>query len=856
MPAEAERVRLIEGELKADLVQAVTSLPTISFPGATNWRLAIPVLKELCCRTAPLAFDADASDKPIVARSLSACADALREAGYSVEVERWNVVDGKGLDDLLANGKQPEVVTGDAAYSAIREILATATSEEEPGPPSELDRLQDVLAIGGAEALFLDKALMQSLANLRSTDLAGFFAVRAQIGKRVKLREFDTALRAFSPSVPSNRPESSPYFESGGCINRNVMTKDGQVSMPLCNFSARIVEDLEHDDGGEKKRFFAIEGGLADGTPLPRAEVRAESFPRMEWIAPIWGSRAVIYAGMGVRDHLRAALQVLSDNVPRRTVYSHTGWRSINGSWVYLHAGGAIGKDGVEAGVSVSLPEVLSGFDLPDPPTGPELIDAVRASLGFLRLGPLRITLPLLAAAYRAVLGDTDFSLHLVGPTSCYKSETAALVQQHFGSGLNARKLPANWSGTANALEALAFAAKDAVLVVDEFCPSGSAADLQSCQRKADRIFRSQGNRQGRQRMRADTTLQPEKPPRGLLVSNGEDTPRGQSLRARLLALEISPGDLGPKPPAPNPTLTACQRDAAAGKYAAAMACFIRWLAPQLDNIRSGFSSERAELRDKATSMGQHARTPCLVADLAVGLRYFLAFAVATRALSEEERDDLWKSGWDALVQAAAAQTAGIETAEPAGLFLRLLQAALVGGYAYLADEHGAPPLEPQRWGWRRDGNAWEPRGRCVGWVVDGEVYLEPEGSYAAVQRLAADQGEPSTVSKYTLRRRLAEKGFLAATDRDRGKLTTRKTLQGARREVLHVAWKVATDGTCDAYGDEGPETREPEGESGPKSCAEPRHVNGDSAQPSTLPGTGSQPMAAVESELGRMGRS
>ena len=44
------------------------------------------------------------------------------------------------------------------------------------------------------------------------------------------------------------------------------------------------------------------------------------------------------------------------------------------------------------------------------------------------------------------------------------KTELAALAQQHFGPGMDARHLPASWSSTGNAIEGLAFAAKDALL--------------------------------------------------------------------------------------------------------------------------------------------------------------------------------------------------------------------------------------------------------------------------------------------------------------------------------------------------------------------------------------------------------
>jgi hypothetical protein len=550
--------------------------------------------------------------------------------------------------------------------------------------------------------------------------------------------------------------------------------------------------------------------------------------------------------------------------VPRRTIFRHVGWRKIGEAWAYLHTNGAVGADGLVEDIPVSLPEPLAGFRLPAPPEGAELQDAVRASLGLLRLGPGRATFPLLAAIYRAVLGDTDFALHLAGPTGCFKSEVAALAQQHFGPGMDARHLPANWSSTGNALEALAFTAKDALLVVDDFCPTGSANDVQRCHKEADRLFRGQGNRSGRQRLRADASLRPAKPPRGLVISTGEDTPRGQSLRARLFVLEVSPGDFGPVPPDPNPTLSACQRDAASGKYAAALAGFVRWLAPQVDALRDRLRGELAALRDLASGDGQHARTPGIVADLALGLRYLLDFARSTGAISESERADLWQRGWAALAEAAAAQADHLATAEPAGLFLRLLSAALASGYAHVADKDGNEPSAPQRWGWRPeefytgDGTdvRHKPQGVRVGWLVEGEVYLEPDASFAAVQRLAREQNESFAVSANTLRRRLNEKGLLASTDSTRGKLTVRKTLQGARREVLHIAWTgTASAPPTGPTGPEGEETTEDGPETRAGSWAGHGEANGETAHQTAAAGTPGQSLAAVGPEMGRLGR-
>ena len=68
--------------------------------------------------------------------------------------------------------------------------------------------------------------------------------------------------------------------------------------------------------------------------------------------------------------------------------------------------------------------------------------------------------------------------------------------------GINGSGLPANFTATANALEGMAFAAKDALLVVDDFAPTGRQSDT-CLQGIAERLFRAAGNQQGRSRLAA-----------------------------------------------------------------------------------------------------------------------------------------------------------------------------------------------------------------------------------------------------------------------------------------------------------------------------------------------------------------
>src|SRR5262249_15380984 len=138
-----------------------------------------------------------------------------------------------------------------------------------------------------------------------------------------------------------------------------------------------------------------------------------------------------------------------------------------------------------------------------------------------------------------------------------------------------------------------AFDAKDALLVIDDFAPCGGLLDAQRTHREADRLLRAQGNSSGRQRMRSDGSLRDPRPPRGLILSTGEDIPRGKSLRARSVTVEVEPGALSWG------KLTACQRAGKEGVYAKCLSAFKPNMAcglqegaePLLSAVRGSFES-------------------------------------------------------------------------------------------------------------------------------------------------------------------------------------------------------------------------------------------------------------------------
>ena len=666
--------------------------------------------------------------------------------------------------------------------------------------------------------------------------------------------------RRRTASTDDDFDPSSPYATEDGCIVVRKFDKDGNLlSKPLCNFTAEVTEDVDVDDGsGQGERRITITGRLADGRLLPTATVTASQFNIFNWVLEKWGVSAVVHAGMTVKDQLRDAVQMLSKNVITRVVKAFTGWTRHLDGWRYLHRGGSIGADGAHTDLEVQLPRQLQGFVLPEPPEGAQLNAAVRASLALADVAPDRLSLPLLAAAYRSVLGElapVDLSIFLTGRSGVFKSCLAALAQAHWGADFTAKTLPAGWHSTANSLEKLSFQAKDVLLTVDDFAPSGSRSDVGRMHQEAERLLRAAGNLLGRSRMNRSGGMAPEYHPRGLILSTGEDLPKGLSLRARMLVLEVEQGDvdLG--------ILTQAQTNAAAGRYAAAMAGYVRYLASRLDDVKANAPGRLLELRTQAsTGAVPHRRTPEIVASLQWGMETFLAFARDAGAVTDGEAEALTKRTWAALGQAASAQAAQLVDADPVDRFVAMLETLLMSGRAHLTDaaSGGAPRGNAERWGWaqrERHGSLpgdyeYVAQGRGIGWVEaldSGQtvLYLDPNAVYAEVQKLANDQGDSMPATQKTLWKRLGERSVIRVGGDGHSAVQKRGLGDDpTRRRVLVMPWPPRTGATGakeakanQGQTDGGPDpTTDPDEEGGSIGAGRPRPVPASSGGPAPRP--------------------
>lgn len=581
-------------------------------------------------------------------------------------------------------------------------------------------------------------------------------------GKLMKLASNGASLNDIQEVIDSfeqaNTTPTAYAATPTGLVFRKPGRSFGIEPERLTNFIARITaEEIEDDGSLEEQRWFSLECHLEGAMRMIR--VPASKFSTMAWPTGMLGARAIVYPGKA--DSARTAIQSLSHNIRQMTIYTHTGWRHIDGQASYLHTGGAITAKGNRTDVAVRLPGSLRLFLLPDPPEGEAIKPAFNAVLDFKGAFPKHLTVPLIGSIFGSVLGGVDYSPFLTGTSGTFKSEVTALGQSFFGAGFDSRNFPANWNDTPINLLGKMFTAKDAWIVIDDFVPIGQKQYDDKLHAKAEVVFRAAANRSARGRANVDGSERLGREPRGTVAASGEDIPKGGSLQNRLLILALKKGDIDKK------DLTAMQIMSREGKFALAMSAFLHYVAENYEKIVADFNKDRVVLREKIQAKAEqtHARQPTTLAHLAASWRVWLNAAVAREVLTKDEAKELWKEIWNTLVETVEDQKSQQTTLHPAEYFINLLRSALLSGRCHLETVEGTQPPAANRYGWR-DSIA---QGECAGWVKDGLIYLQPEAAYKNANLQGHSIGEGLPVGQKKLFERMDERGLIALKEKGRG---------------------------------------------------------------------------------------
>ncbi len=416
------------------------------------------------------------------------------------------------------------------------------------------------------------------------------------------------------------------------------------------------------------------------------------------------------------------------------------------------------------------------GYEVMFPDSEEELRNSFSNIQHLIKVNCEQITIPLLAAVFRTPLIKflpTDFCIGLFGPTGTMKSVMAGLFATFYGTEFNYNNLPESFSSTANSIERRAFLTYSSLLVIDDWVPG------ESSKVKADSILRSHGNRQGRGRMNADTTLKKTYFPRSLTILTGEDIQVEQSLRARLVILETAKGSVDKK------QLTYLQRVAAKGTFCKFLGSYLQWIIINEDRINAEIEDRFNDLRDAFDQNTEHGRIAPNLAHLKLGIEYFVQFCESKSLVTSTEASSFEEMAEKVLLSLIDTQNRHQDDTDPVERFFEALRAILESKVACIkhipSKDYGDLSAAL---GYVHGGHfGYSQSSEVIGEIINGELCLKKSLAFTKIKDFCRKKGEPITFSERGMGDRFKAKGLLLTED----SRTTVKRAIGNNRERCWV---------------------------------------------------------------------
>lgn len=528
------------------------------------------------------------------------------------------------------------------------------------------------------------------------------------------------------------------------------ITKQGEFYVRLCNFAPKIVSELTIDDGMELTRRYRIGGVDESGRPLPEFEIDATELEKMDWLHNHLDASHDLEIVPQVEKHVRHAMKSTARFAKKKSIFTFTGWKQVNGKWEYLMPG--VGEHDVQ--LQGKQKRYFLDADVKD-------FDYAELA-GFFRLDliPVEITYPCLALVFLSPLNEflrqighePKFILTLLGRTGGMKSTVAALMTSFFGS-FSATDLPMSFRDTANSITHSVFSLKDVLTCVDDYHPTGRK-EGENMKAIMQTVARGYGDRAARNRLTPEITLREARPPQGNVIVTAEFAPDiGESGTACLFCIEMKPGQID------LPHLTELQERAAKGQLTHMTYAYTEWLketylydddryARFLEMLAEEYQNERACWRAtlRKNKVKFHDRIPDTLACLQLGFNYAIGFMLHSGVLMQKGVDEIAPRFGSIMLAHAANQSKAVEQDRPTHIFIRKFLTILDCGQVCVV-----PASE---------GDGVLPSG-CLGYEDEEYYYLFFESTQRAVKKFCDDQGEGFTISTKALGKALVDEGFI-----------------------------------------------------------------------------------------------
>lgn len=262
-----------------------------------------------------------------------------------------------------------------------------------------------------------------------------------------------------------------PYVVKSNCLYEMVQVKDQVVPMKLADFVPTLISEITRDDGTEQKKMFKVGAVHKSGIKLSEQIVSADEMQNMKWLLNRWGALGAAQPKQNVLSKICHAIMLTKGEVKFETMYLQTGWKKINGEYVFL-------MPTQNSPFTVELQGKLKNYSFTEKGSQEDLI--YLSAMLENSFAPQCVMLPLLAVTFLCPLNhflksagcEPKFVTALIGKTGSRKSTLAALFLSFFGK-FSASDLPMSFHDTANSILSNIYYLKDVLTCIDDFHPSG-----------------------------------------------------------------------------------------------------------------------------------------------------------------------------------------------------------------------------------------------------------------------------------------------------------------------------------------------------------------------------------------------
>lgn len=566
----------------------------------------------------------------------------------------------------------------------------------------------------------------------------------------------------------------TPYVFGYAGLQRKVKKGNSEELKTLSNFMPIPKKKIYIDNGLEAEGYLEIAAVLNSKIKMNPIKVNYNKLENMGWICnPSWNLLPQIYPPKSNhKEYGYAAIQNLSKDIDKETIYEHTGFRIVNEKLVYLYHGGAIGAN---KDVKVDLSGIsLERYKFTN--MYYDIKECIKTSLSILDIAKKEVTIPLLGLAYLSPLRSLfleeniplGFVTWLVGESGSQKSTLSAIITSHFGD-FERDTLPGGFKDTVNSVEKKAFTLKDTLFAIDDYYPSQTLQEGKKMDSVAESLFGLYGDRQARSRMKQDgQTVKMGFSARGMCIVTGESFPSmAESRTARALIIEVARGDVDLQ------LLSRLQENKEQLSFC--MKGFIQYIIEKINDIKKSCKSKFIQYRNKANQDFAHGRIPEIIASEYMGIELFIEFANSQNVITNDNMMELKDLAWNSLITAAQKQNVRTKENRTDNMFFRGVQELLASKSIYLKPYKNYQ-REPDMSSAKFIGYYDEERQRC---------YLLPDTIYNEVVKFYSVQGIKFPGNARSTWKYLKEAGRLFPGEKDRN--TTKKSINGKMTIFIEV---------------------------------------------------------------------